>query len=91
VALIFSILNYRRGTAKIENDETTNIVSVKAELKYMSKQLNDITHKLDKLEESVSDINSRITENATNIRTLFKRYDELKYRIERLEDGREIQ
>ena len=84
VPFIFSILNYRRATQKQESDETSNMVSLKADLKYMSKQLSDISTKLEKLEESVSTVNERIVKNETNIETLYKKYDELKKRIERL-------
>lgn len=53
----------------------------------MSKQLSDISTKLEKLEESVSTVNERIVKNETNIETLYKKYDELKKRIERLENA----
>ncbi len=60
------------------------MVSLKADLKYMSKQLSDISTKLGKLEESVSNVNGRIIKNETNIVALFKKYDELKLEIERI-------
>ena len=95
VPFIFSILNYRRATKNQEEKETSNMVSLKADLKYMSKQLGDITNKLEKLEDSVSTVSTSITENKTNIVTLFKKYDELKQenkeirkRLERLENAR---
>ena len=95
IPFVFSILNYNRATKKQEEKETSNMVSLKADLKYMSKQLGDITNKLEKLEDSVSTVNTSITENKTNIVTLFKKYDELKQenkeirkRLERLENAR---
>lgn len=88
MTLLFSFLNYSRGTKKIETEETSTIVSLQSDIKYMSKQLTDISDKLVKLEDSVSDVNSLITENKTNIVTLYKKYDELRNRLERLEENK---
>lgn len=62
------------------------MVSLQADIKYMSKQLTDISDKLVKLEDSVNNVNARIAENKTNITTLYNKYKELLNRIERLEE-----
>lgn len=82
---IFSwYVNFNKKEKLRDKEETTTFVSVKADVKYVSKQCSDIVNKIDRLESIVNNVNVGIAENKANIATLFKKYDELKEEIARL-------
>lgn len=91
-ALLFAVFSwyvtFNKSSKKENSKEASTIVSIKADLKYVSKQCEGIDRKIENLETSINNVNVGIAENKANIITLFKKYDELNERMKVIENGR---
>ena len=78
-------LTIRKDTKKDDQEETSVMVSLKVDLKYMTKQIEGIENKLNRIEEKVDDTNARIAKNEERTNSALKQVDILRGRIEVLE------
>lgn len=85
LAFVVFIASQKRATKKDNSEETAVMVSLKADMKYMSKQINNIENKLNTIEEKVDDTNYRIAKNEERTNSALKQVDILRGRIEVLE------
>jgi len=87
-AVLMGYLTIRKDTKKDDQEETSVMVSLKVDLKYMTKQIEGIENKLNRIEEKVDDTNSRIAKNEERTNSALKQVDILRGRIEVLERER---
>ena len=85
LALVVFLVAQSRSGKQDTSDETAVMVSLKADMKYMSKQINNIENKLNTIEEKVDDTNYRIAKNEERTNSALKQIDILRGRIEVLE------
>lgn len=88
LALFMGFFTLRRNTKKDDQDEASLMVSFKADLKYMTKQIESIETKLSRIEDKVDDTNSRISRNEERTASALKQIDLLRKKVDRLEDAR---
>lgn len=84
-AILMGYLTIRKDTKKDDQEETSVMVSLKVDLKYMTKQIEGIENKLNRIEEKVDDTNARIAKNEERTNSALKQVDILRGRIEVLE------
>lgn len=84
-AVLMGYLTIRKDTKKDDREETSVMVSLKVDLKYMTKQIEGIENKLNRIEEKVDDTNARIAKNEERTNSALKQVDILRGRIEVLE------
>ena len=84
-AVLMGYLTIRKDTKKNDQEETSVMVSLKVDLKYMTKQIEGIENKLNRIEEKVDDTNARIAKNEERTNSALKQVDILRGRIEVLE------
>lgn len=84
-AVLMGYLTIRKDTKKDDQEETSVMVSLKVDLKYMTKQIEGIENKLNRIEEKVDDTNARIAKNEERTNSALKQVDILRGRIEVLE------
>lgn len=84
-AVFMGYLTIRKDTKKDDQEETSVMVSLKVDLKYMTKQIEGIENKLNRIEEKVDDTNARIAKNEERTNSALKQVDILRGRIEGLE------
>lgn len=87
-AVLMGYLTIRKDTKKDDQEETSVMVSLKVDLKYMTKQIESIENKLNRIEEKVDDTNARIAKNEERTNSALKQVDILRGRIEVLEHER---
>ena len=84
-AVLMGYFNFRKDTKKNDQEETSVMVSLKVDLKYMTKQIESIENKLNRIEEKVDDTNLRIAKNEEKTNSALKQVDILRSRIGVLE------
>lgn len=84
-AVLMGYLTIRKDTKKNDQEETSVMVSLKVDLKYMTRQIESIENKLNRIEEKVDDTNNRIAKNEERTNSALKQVDILRSRIEGLE------
>ena len=84
-AVFMGYLTIRKDTKKDDQEETSFFVSLKADIKYLTRQVEGVENNLNRIEEKVDDINSRIAKNEERINSALKQIDILRDRIGVLE------
>lgn len=84
-AVLMGYFTIRKDTKKDDQEETSIMVSLKVDLKYMTKQIESIENKLNRIEEKVDDTNNRISKNEERTNSALKQIDILRDRIGALE------
>lgn len=86
IAFVSISFNMYQSNKKSNNDETTAIVSLKSDLKYITKTVDKINDTLEELNMKIQSSDKTLIQHEKDIKVLYKYHERLLNDVERLKN-----
>ena len=89
IGTIYTIIRGRKGDSELEKqravDMATNFAKIDVKLTELNAKTSETNKAMEKLDEKIDTMNDRMSRQDERINSLFKSYDQITKRIDRLE------